>query len=82
MGKRTFKLTKPELIDKFISSTRRCDDNGMIKFTNLEMLMIARATGLKSKKRRHIRKRFKLVISAALQKWLDHQQKVDNSTSL
>jgi hypothetical protein len=79
MSKRVFKVTRPELIDQFVSKYRTADENGMITFSNTEMLMIARATGLKSKKRRHIRKRFRLVVGQALTNFLNSQNKIDNT---
>jgi hypothetical protein len=69
--KRRFKVKYPELITKFVESPRNCDSQGRLQFTWEEILMIARATGLKSKKRRQIQKRFQLVMREAVAALLD-----------
>lgn len=69
--KQRFKVTNPGLITKFINSPRTVDHDGNLQFTWIEVLMIARATGLRSKKSRHIKKRFQLVMKEAIDKLLE-----------
>ena len=43
------------------------DENGQVMFTGEQVYCIAKASGLKSKKKRHIIKRFRLVMGEAIE---------------
>lgn len=73
-----FKVTNKFWADLYASAKAeyrylQCDDNGKASYDIQIAKFLCRATGLRSKKTRHIHKRFKLIVNQALKDYVEEQ---------
>lgn len=81
--KRRFQVKDSSRIKQLLNNRpamyKKVEEDGKLYFTWEEMSVLAKATGLKSKKRRHIVKRFRLVIHEAIEALLEEHKCIDNT---
>lgn len=83
MKKRRFKVYNNQYRQRLLNGTTQLlkptTENGQLQFSWQEVYLLAKASGLRSKKKRHIVKRFRLLMHEAIEELVNSKTIVDQN---